>query len=88
MAIDKITISGHELRVRHDTSLEKLNHLASWIDKLIREKKEKFGNISLVRCTLLVALDLANKLEDQRSSTEKEVTERAQRLIQEIEEVI
>ncbi len=88
MAVDKITISGHELKVRHDISREKLDRLASWIDKLIKEKKEKFGNISLTRCALLVALDLADKLDEQRSSFEKETTERAQRLIQEIEEVI
>jgi cell division protein ZapA (FtsZ GTPase activity inhibitor) len=88
MPIDKITISGHEIQVRHDTSIERLQRLASWIDKLIREKKEKFGNISIMKSVLLVALDLADQLDSKRFTAEKEIAERAQHLIQEIKEVI
>lgn len=88
MPIDKITISGHEIQVRHDTSVERLERLASWIDKLIRDKKEKFGNISMMRSVLLVTLDLAEQLDSKRLTVEKEIAERAQHLIKEIEEVI
>lgn len=87
MAVDKVRISGYEMQVRHDTTDDRLARLASWIDKLIKEKKEKF-NMSVTRCALLVALDLADKLDAQRTLFEQEVAERVQRLIREIDEAI
>lgn len=87
MAVNIVTISGHEIQVRHDTTPERLARLASWIDKLIREKKEKF-NVSVTRCALLVALDLADRLDAQRALFEQEVSERVRRLIRELEEAI
>lgn len=56
MAVDRVKIAGYEMQIRHDTTPDRLARLASWIDKLVREKKEKFGNISVARCALLVAL--------------------------------
>ncbi|MBN2378873.1 cell division protein ZapA [candidate division WOR-3 bacterium] len=88
MAVDRVKISGYEIQVRHDTSPERLAHLASWIDELVREKKEKFGNMSVTRCALLVALDLADKMDQQRDLISDEVSRKLRRLIGEIEEVI
>jgi len=86
MAVDRVTISGYEMQVRHDTSPERLARLASWIDELIREKKEKFTNLSVTRCALLVALDLAARLDEQRGALEQEVASRLKSLIREIDE--
>lgn len=87
MAVDRVVISGHEIQVRHDTTPERLARLVSWIDKLIREKKEKF-NVSVTRCALLVALDLADKLDAQRSLFEQEVSDKVRRLIREMEQAL
>ncbi len=87
MAVDKVTISGYEIQVKHDTTPERLGRLVLWVDKLICEKKEKF-NTSLIRSVLLVALDLADRLDNQRGNFEQEVREKLQHLIQEIDEVV
>lgn len=86
MTVDRVSICGFEMQVRHDTTPDRLARLASWIDKLVKEKKEKFSNMSTTRCALLVALDLANKLDEQRDTLSLEVSERLRRLIREIEE--
>ncbi len=88
MAVDRVKIAGYEMQIRHDTTSDRLARLASWIDKLVREKKEKFGNISVARCALLVALDLADKLDEQRGLFEEEVAEKVRRLVRGIDEVI
>jgi len=88
MAVDRVRISGYEIQVRHDTTPDRLKRLASWIDKLIGEKKEKFGKMSITRCALLVALDLASKLEEQRDLINEEVETKLRRLIGEIEKEI
>ena len=88
MAVNRVKISGYEIQVRHDTTPERLTRLASWIDKLIREKKEKFGNISIARSALLVALDLADKLDEQQNELSEEFAEKIKRLTREINEVI
>ncbi|MCK4231651.1 cell division protein ZapA [candidate division WOR-3 bacterium] len=88
MAVDRVKIAGYEMQVRHDTTPDRLTRLASWIDKLVREKKEKFGSMSVTRCALLVALDLADKLDEQRGLFEEEVAEKVRRLIRGIDEMI
>ncbi|MBD3285627.1 cell division protein ZapA [candidate division WOR-3 bacterium] len=88
MAVNRVKISGYEIQVRHDTTPERLTRLASWIDKLIREKKEKFGKISIARCALLVALELADKLDQQRDNLSEEFAQKLKRLTGEINEVI
>lgn len=88
MAVDRVKIAGYEMQVRHDTTSVRLTRLASWIDKLVGEKKEKFGNMSVTRCALLVALDLADELDEQRGLFEEEVAEKVRRLIRGIDEVI
>lgn len=88
MAVDRVKISGYEMQVRHDTTPERLARLASLIDKLISEKKEKFGNFSVTRCALLVALDLADELDKQPALLKQEVAERVKHLIRGIDEVI
>jgi cell division protein ZapA (FtsZ GTPase activity inhibitor) len=88
MAVDRVKISGYEMQVRHDTKPERLARLASLIDELVSEKKEKFGNISVTRCALLVALDLADKLDKQPALFKQEIAERIRRLIRGIDEVI
>jgi len=88
MAVDRVKIAGYEMQVRHDTTSDRLTRLASWIDKLVREKKEKFGSMSVTRCALLVALDLADKLDEQRGLFEEEVAEKVRRLIRGIDEMI
>jgi cell division protein ZapA (FtsZ GTPase activity inhibitor) len=88
MAVDRVTISGYEMQVRHDTTPDRLTRLASWIDNLIKEKKKKFGKISVTRCALLVALDLADKLDAQTDLFKQEVAETLQRFIRDIDEAI
>jgi len=88
MAVDRVKISGYEMQVRHDTTQERLTRLASWIEKLVREKKEKYGNMSVTRCALLVALDLADKLDEQDDHLKEEIACKLRRLIGEINEVI
>jgi len=88
MAVDRVKIAGYEMQVRHDTTAERLTRLASWIDKLVKEKKEKFGKMSVTRCALLVALDLADKLDEQPALIEQEVALKLRRLIRGIDEVI
>jgi cell division protein ZapA (FtsZ GTPase activity inhibitor) len=88
MAVDWVKISGYEMQVRHDTTPERLARLASLVDKLVSEKKKKFGNFSVTRCALLVALDLADELDRQPALLKQEVAERIRHLIRGIDEVI